>query len=59
VFVQGAWIVAIISALIYGELRYGGITAADIFGPFICWFWWIVALGISIYGYRFDKRPAA
>jgi hypothetical protein len=59
VFVQGAWLVAIISALICGELRYGGVAAADVFGPMVLWFWWAFALGISIHAYRFDKRQAA
>ena len=58
-FVQGAWLVSIIAAMIYGELRYGGVTAADVFGPIVCWLWWIFALGTSIYAVRFDKiQPA-
>jgi hypothetical protein len=57
--VQGAWLVSIIAAMIYGELRYGGVTAADVFGPIVFWLWWIFALGISIYALRFDKIQAA
>ena len=58
-FVQGAWIVGIISAITYNELRYGGVTAGDVFGLVLEWEWWLFALCIPIYGFRFDKREAA
>jgi hypothetical protein len=61
--VQGLWVVFYFGALGYGVLRYGvGVSSGDsisIIGDVANLFmlWWIFALCISIYGYRFDKRP--
>jgi hypothetical protein len=57
--VQGAWAVGVASFAIYGVLRYGGMTFADFFGFMIYYSWWIFALVVSIYGFRYDNKPAA
>jgi hypothetical protein len=57
VFVQGAWVIFYFGA--YGVMYSSGDSHSVGDVANLMTLWWIFALGISIYGYRFDKRPAA
>jgi hypothetical protein len=57
VFVQGAWLLFYFGAYGFTFSSGDSHSIADVANLFTLW--WIVALSVSIYAYRFDKRPAA
>jgi hypothetical protein len=57
--VQGLWLVSIVGICIWFYFEEGGSLEDYILHPIIAWVWWTFALGVSIYGFRFDKRLTA